>query len=96
MLQPLMLAQAFGVMDYPKIFSLSQAVSTLGIASGPVLLGAITATHGYLMAFLDLRGAVRRCVRADRRRGAGAGRRSRRADELPAAWSKVADWCRDT
>ena len=32
MLQPLMLAQAFGVMDYPKIFSLSQAVSTLGIA----------------------------------------------------------------
>ena len=52
MLQPLILAQAFGVMDYPKIFSLSQAVSTLGIASGPVLLGAITASHGYLMAFL--------------------------------------------
>ncbi len=52
MLQPLMLAQAFGVMDYPKIFSLSQAVSTLGIASGPVLLGAITAAHGYLPAFL--------------------------------------------
>ena len=52
MLQPLMLAQAFGVMDYPKIFSLSQAVSTLGIASGPVVLGAITATNGYLTAFL--------------------------------------------
>ena len=52
MLQPLMLAQAFGVMDYPKIFSLSQAVSTLGIASGPVVLGAVTATHGYLTAFL--------------------------------------------
>jgi MFS family permease len=52
MLQPLILAQAFGVMDYPKIYSLSQAVSTLGIASGPVLLGAITATHGYLVAFL--------------------------------------------
>ncbi len=52
MLQPLMLAQAFGVMDYPRIFSVSQAVSTLGIAGGPVLLGAITATHGYLLAFL--------------------------------------------
>jgi MFS family permease len=52
MLQPLMLAQAFGVMDYPKIFSLSQAVSTLGIASGPVVLGAVSATHGYLTAFL--------------------------------------------
>lgn len=52
MLQPLMLAQAFGVMDYPRIFSVSQAVSTLGIASGPVLLGAITAAHGYLVAFL--------------------------------------------
>ena len=74
MLQPLMLAQAFGVMDYPKIFSLSQAVSTLGIASGPVLLGAITATNGYLMAFLTFAALSGRGVRADRRSGAGAGR----------------------
>ena len=51
MLQPLMLAQAFGVLDYPKIFSLSQAVTTLGIASGPVLLGVLYVAGGYLLAF---------------------------------------------
>jgi MFS family permease len=54
MLQPLMLAQAFGVTDYPKIYSLSQAVTTLGVASGPVLLGAIAATDGYLVGFSTL------------------------------------------
>jgi MFS family permease len=52
MLQPLILAQAFGVLDYPKIFSLSQAVTTLGIASGPVLLGVLYVAGGYLLAFL--------------------------------------------
>jgi MFS family permease len=51
MLQPLILAQAFGVADYPRIYSTSQAVTTLGVASGPVLLGAITAASGYLVAF---------------------------------------------
>ena len=51
MLQPLMLAQAFGVLDYPKIFSLSQAVTTLGFASGPVLLGVLYVSGGYLLAF---------------------------------------------
>ncbi len=51
MLQPLMLAHAFGVMDYPKIFSLSQAVTTLGVALGPVLLGVIYAVGGYAVAF---------------------------------------------
>ena len=51
MMQPLILAQAFGVMDYPRIYSTSQAVTTLGVASGPVVLGAITAASGYLAAF---------------------------------------------
>ncbi|HET6473337.1 MAG TPA: MFS transporter, partial [Pseudomonadales bacterium] len=51
MMQPLILAQAFGVTDYPRIYSTSQAVTTLGVASGPVVLGAITATSGYLAAF---------------------------------------------
>jgi MFS family permease len=51
MLQPLILAQAFGVGDYPRIYSTSQAVTTLGVASGPVLLGAITAASDYLVAF---------------------------------------------
>jgi MFS family permease len=51
MMQPLILAQAFGVADYPKIYSTSQAVTTLGVASGPVVLGAITAASSYLVAF---------------------------------------------
>jgi len=51
MMQPLILAQAFGVADYPRIYSTSQAVTTLGVASGPVVLGAITAASGYLAAF---------------------------------------------
>jgi MFS family permease len=51
MLQPLMLAQAFGVADYPRIYSLSQAVTTLGVASGPVLLGGIAGSSGYLVGF---------------------------------------------
>jgi MFS family permease len=52
MLQPLMLAHAFGVADYPKIYSLSQAVTTLGVAGGPVLLGAVVAAHGYPIGFM--------------------------------------------
>jgi len=51
MMQPLILAQAFGVADYPRIYSTSQAVTTLGVASGPVVLGAITAASSYLVAF---------------------------------------------
>jgi MFS family permease len=54
MLQPLMLAQAYGVADYPRIFSFSQAVTTLGVAGGPVLLGMISAAGGYRDGFLSL------------------------------------------
>lgn len=54
MLQPLMLAQAYGVADYPRIFSFSQAVTTLGVAGGPVLLGLISTAGGYRDGFLSL------------------------------------------
>jgi MFS family permease len=54
MLQPLMLAQAYGVADYPRIFSFSQAITTLGVAGGPVLLGMINAAGGYRDGFLGL------------------------------------------
>ena len=36
MLQPLLLAEAFGVREYPRIY-LSQLLSTLGVAPGPAL-----------------------------------------------------------
>lgn len=41
MLQPLLMAEAFGVRDYPRIYSRSQFVSTVGVALGPLLLGLV-------------------------------------------------------
>ena len=53
LLQPVVLADVFGVRDYPRIFARSQLVSTVGIASGPFLLGILRdATAGYRLAFL--------------------------------------------
>ena len=52
MLQPLVVADAFGVRDYPRIFSLSQLIMTLGIAAGPFLLGALHDASGYRVAYL--------------------------------------------
>ena len=39
MLQPLLIAERFGVLDYPRIFSRSQFVTMFGTAGGPLLLG---------------------------------------------------------
>jgi len=41
MLQPLLLAEAFGVRDYARIFSISNLMTSWGTASGPALLGLI-------------------------------------------------------
>ena len=52
MLQPLLLAEAFGVRDYGRIFSLSQLLTTLGVAAGPALLGLLyDGFGGYTPAF---------------------------------------------
>lgn len=53
MLQPLLIAEAFGVQDYPRIFSLNSLISSWGTASGPLLLGAVYAANGnaYSMAY---------------------------------------------
>ena len=53
LLQPVVLADVFGVRDYPRIFSRSQLVSTIGVAGGPYLLGVLRdATGGYRVAYL--------------------------------------------
>jgi len=52
MLQPLILAEAFGVRDYPRVFSLNQLVVTLGIALGPFLLGSLHDAFSYRTAYL--------------------------------------------
>jgi MFS family permease len=52
MLQPLLLAEVFGARDYSRIYSLSQLLTTLGIASGPALLGLLfDALGGYEASF---------------------------------------------
>ena len=39
MLQPLLIAEAFGVRDYPRIFSLSNFMTSWGTAAGPGVMG---------------------------------------------------------
>jgi MFS family permease len=53
MLQPLLLAEAFGVRDYPRLFGLNQLIVTLGIALGPFVLGFLhDLFDGYEVAYL--------------------------------------------
>ena len=39
MLMPLIYAQAFGLRDYARIYSLGNMISTLGMAAGPLAMG---------------------------------------------------------
>lgn len=39
MLQPLLIAERFGVRDYARLFSRSQFIGTAGVAGGPLVLG---------------------------------------------------------
>lgn len=52
MLHPLWLAEAFGSRDYPRIFSLSNAISVIGVGFGPVALGLLFERFGYGWAYL--------------------------------------------
>lgn len=59
MLQPLILAEAFGVRDYARIFSVSNLMTSWGTATGPALLGIVYANAGnqYAGAYLVAAGA---------------------------------------
>jgi cyanate permease len=46
MLQPLLIAERFGVRDYPRIFSRSQMVAIVGTAGGPLLVGWLYDSSG--------------------------------------------------
>ncbi|MBT8147722.1 MAG: MFS transporter [Gammaproteobacteria bacterium] len=48
MLQPLLIAEAFGVREYPRIFAVSNFMSSWGTASGPAALGLVYATSSNL------------------------------------------------
>ncbi len=46
MLQPLIIAETFGVRDYAKIFSVTNLMTSWGTATGPALLGVVYAGAG--------------------------------------------------
>ena len=52
MLQPLLMAMAFGVRDYPRIYSVANLWMTVGIAGGPIVLGLLYDLSSYEVAFL--------------------------------------------
>lgn len=52
MMQPLLLAEAFGTREYGRIYSTSQFITVLGVASGPALIGVIYEASGYAPAYL--------------------------------------------
>lgn len=52
MLQPLLLAETFGVKEYSRIYSYNQLFGTIGVASGPFVLGFIHDLSNYRSAFL--------------------------------------------
>lgn len=53
MMQPLLIAERFGVRDYPRIFSRTQLYTTAGTAGGPLLLGWLRdSAGGYRTSYL--------------------------------------------
>lgn len=46
MMKPLLLAEAFGVRDYGRIYAVSQLVGVLGYALGPALAGILYEQSG--------------------------------------------------
>lgn len=51
MLHPLLLAEAYGVREYPKIYGLSNLFMTLGVSLGPILVGFVEDRSDYGVAF---------------------------------------------
>ncbi len=57
MLQPLLIAEAFGVKEYSRVYSLNQLFGTIGVALGPFVLGLLHDWSNYETAFLVASGA---------------------------------------
>jgi MFS family permease len=63
MLQPLVIAETFGVRDYARLYSVNQLVVSAGVAAGPFLTGWLRDQSGYglsytVAAVLSFAGAV--------------------------------------
>ena len=58
MLQPLLLAEAFGTRHYGRIYAVSNLITAAGVAGGPALTGVIyEASGGYALPYLVLSAA---------------------------------------
>ncbi|MEL6983307.1 MAG: MFS transporter, partial [Actinomycetota bacterium] len=57
MLQPLLLAEGFGVKNYGRIYSFNQLFGTIGVAGGPLALGVLRDLYDYEIAFFVAAGA---------------------------------------
>ncbi len=58
MLQPLLIAETFGLINYARIYSTSNLLSMCGVAAGPILMGFTVETTGsYFAAYLLASGA---------------------------------------
>ena len=52
MLQPLVIASAFGIAAYPRIFAIQQLLVTIGVAGGPLLLGFLRDQSSYRTSYV--------------------------------------------
>ncbi len=58
MLHPLLLADAFGVRDYPRIYGLASLLMVTGVGLGPFVVGILRDATDYRTAFLVMAGTA--------------------------------------
>jgi MFS family permease len=51
LMQSLLVAEAFGILRYPRVYSASALVGSVGLSAGPVLLGIVHDQSGYAASF---------------------------------------------
>ena len=54
MLHPLLLADAFGVRDYPRIYGLASLLMVTGVGLGPFVVGVLRDASDYRTAYLTM------------------------------------------
>jgi hypothetical protein len=52
LLQSMLLAEAYGAQQYPRIYSIGNLLSTVGVAGGPLVLGVLHDLASYRFAYL--------------------------------------------
>ena len=52
LLQSMLLAEAYGAQQYPRIYSIGNLLATAGVAGGPLVLGVLHDVASYRVAYL--------------------------------------------